>query len=50
MLARGLRGVLEALFPARCIGCTVRGTVLCLGCRGELPYLPAGVCARCAGA
>ncbi len=40
--------VAEALFPARCIGCQRRGTALCGGCRPELPYLPAGVCQRCA--
>ena len=40
--------VLEVLFPARCIGCQIRGTALCAGCRAELPYLPASVCRRCA--
>jgi competence protein ComFC len=38
----------EALFPAKCIGCQRRGTALCLACRAELPYLPAGLCRRCA--
>jgi ComF family protein len=48
VLARAVRLVSEALFPARCLGCGVRGTPLCGGCRAALPYLPAGVCARCA--
>jgi ComF family protein len=48
MLGDAWRVLLEGLFPARCIGCGVRGTALCAGCRAELPYLPAGVCPRCA--
>jgi len=50
MLADALRLVSEALFPARCVGCGVRGMALCGPCRQELPYLPEGVCSRCAGA
>jgi ComF family protein len=42
------RRVCEALFPARCLGCDRRGTTLCPECRAALPYLSAGVCARCA--
>jgi ComF family protein len=38
----------ETLFPAKCIGCQRRGVALCEPCRGDLPYLPKGVCARCA--
>ena len=38
----------EALFPSKCIGCQRRGTCLCAACREELPYLPSGVCRRCA--
>src|SRR5258708_26376043 len=38
----------EAVFPSKCIGCQRRGTPLCDGCTHELPYLPAGVCRRCA--
>jgi ComF family protein len=38
----------ELVFPARCIGCQRRGTALCPPCRLELPYLPRGVCVRCA--
>lgn len=45
-----MRLVAETLFPARCIGCGLRESALCTGCRAELPYLPRGVCARCAGA
>ncbi len=48
MLDRALRLIGEALFPARCIGCQRRGIALCAACRAELPYLPSGLCARCA--
>jgi ComF family protein len=48
MFSAAVRLVAEALFPARCIGCQRRGTALCTACRSELPYLPAGVCRRCA--
>jgi competence protein ComFC len=48
VLARGMALVSEALFPARCLGCGRRGVALCAACRAELPYLSAGVCARCA--
>lgn len=40
--------VAEAVFPPKCIGCQRRGTALCAGCKRELPYLPGGVCRRCA--
>jgi ComF family protein len=40
--------LLDAVFPARCIGCARRGTPLCIACKPELPYLPDGVCWRCA--
>jgi len=43
-----LARALDVLFPPTCIGCQRRGTPLCDTCRGELPYLPAGVCYRCA--
>lgn len=48
MLERALALVSESVFPARCIGCGTRGTALCRGCRQQLPYLPPGVCRRCA--
>ncbi|MBV9580957.1 MAG: ComF family protein [Chloroflexi bacterium] len=48
MLDAALRTIGEALFPARCIGCRRRGTPLCSACRAELPYLPRGLCPRCA--
>lgn len=48
MLAEAFRCLTEALFPARCIGCQRRGTALCAECRAELPYLPPGICQRCA--
>jgi ComF family protein len=48
MFDRALRLLAQTLFPARCIGCQRRGTPLCQSCRAELPYLPGGLCARCA--
>jgi ComF family protein len=48
MFEAALRALGEAMFPARCIGCQSRGTPLCEPCRAELPYLPRGLCARCA--
>jgi ComF family protein len=48
VLADALRLVAETVFPARCIGCSRRGVALCQACRVELPYLPKGLCARCA--
>ncbi len=52
MVATGSAGVLgtlwDTLFPARCLGCGRRGVALCPGCRAALPYLPAGICPRCA--
>jgi ComF family protein len=48
MFHRAVRRIGEALFPARCIGCQRRGTPLCPDCRTELPYLPNGLCSRCA--
>jgi ComF family protein len=48
VLDRALRLLGEALFPARCIGCRRRGTPLCTDCRVGLPYLPSGLCPRCA--
>lgn len=48
MLQRALRLAAEIVFPARCLGCGRRGVALCEACRAELPYLPAGLCRRCA--
>jgi ComF family protein len=48
MLEQAWQRLLETLFPARCLGCGLRGTSLCAECRADLPYLPEGVCGRCA--
>ncbi len=40
--------LLDLFFPPRCLGCERLGTALCEPCRRELPYLPAGLCLRCA--
>src|SRR5260370_19330025 len=40
--------VASAVFPSKCIGCQRRGTPLCGGCNQEWPYLPSGLCHRCA--
>jgi len=39
---------MEAIFPARCLGCQRRGVALCGHCRPHLPRLPQDVCSRCA--
>jgi len=36
------------LFPSRCLGCSRRDTLLCDQCRPAIPWLPPGVCPRCA--
>jgi competence protein ComFC len=38
----------ELLFPSTCIGCGLRGTLLCPPCERSLPVLPRGACPRCA--
>ena len=43
-----LSWLLDQVFPPRCIGCRRRGVVLCDACQVRLPYLPQGVCERCA--
>jgi ComF family protein len=48
MLEHAWRGLVSTLFPATCVGCGIRDTPLCAECRAELPYLPEGVCGRCA--
>jgi ComF family protein len=42
-----LQGLVELLFPARCVGCARHGAVLCAACRRGLSFLD-GVCQRCA--
>jgi competence protein ComFC len=49
MLRSLARAALDTLFPAACLGCGRRGTALCAECRRGLPYLPEGLCGRCAG-
>jgi competence protein ComFC len=49
VLTRALAFASETLFPARCVGCGLHGSGLCRACRAALPYLPSGVCYRCAG-
>jgi competence protein ComFC len=48
VLAHAARLLSDTFFPACCLGCRRRGVVLCPACRADLPYLSAGVCARCA--
>ena len=43
-----LEWLLELFFPPKCIVCDRRGLALCPRCRSRLPYLPPGVCGRCA--
>jgi len=45
----GLFGRLqELLFPTRCPGCGLRGSLLCAECAARVPWLGADVCPRCA--
>lgn len=43
--------VLDALrtlvFPQRCVGCGVRGSLLCAPCEARLPWLPDAICTGC---
>ena len=43
-----LEWLLDQVFPKKCIVCERRGTALCLICKPRLPYLPVGLCTRCA--
>ncbi len=44
----GLLGALRAvLLPQRCVGCTVRGALLCRACEEQIPWLPYGLCPSC---
>lgn len=42
-----LAALWEWLFPTRCLGCDLRGVLLCPDCQPALPWLPAAVCPRC---
>ena len=45
---RVLDALAELLFPTHCAGCELPGSVLCDGCRAELPRIdPAWECPRC---
>lgn len=51
MMARApstlLRTVREIVFPRRCVGCGVRGALLCPACEAGLPWLTEPICASC---
>jgi ComF family protein len=49
VLARALQLAADLMFPPKCIGCQRLGIRLCLACRADLPWMPDGVCQRCAG-
>jgi ComF family protein len=40
--------MLATLFPSRCLGCGLRGVVLCEGCTESVPWLGSEVCPICA--
>jgi predicted amidophosphoribosyltransferase len=41
-------GLWELLYPTRCAGCDLPGTLLCEACQAALPRIaPAGACPRC---
>ena len=43
-----MRELLDLVFPPRCAGCDLPGTLLCERCRSELPLIePAHACPRC---
>lgn len=46
--ARLLDTLFARLFPSRCIGCGLRGVVVCADCRSTIPWLPQAVCPLCA--
>jgi len=39
--------VLDLFFPPRCVGCGVRGSLLCSSCRLSLPCFYSPLCAKC---
>ncbi len=40
-------GVLDLLFPPRCVGCGSSGSFLCTPCLSVLPYLLSPLCTKC---
>ncbi len=46
-LQRLERGVLDLLFPRRCVGCRSLGTWLCLDCRQTIALIEPPFCPRC---
>jgi predicted amidophosphoribosyltransferase len=40
-------GVLDLLFPPRCVGCGNSGSFLCTPCLSALPYLLSPLCTKC---
>lgn len=47
-LVRKLKtGILDLLFPPRCVGCRQMGSYLCAGCRAEFELLEPPLCPRC---
>jgi ComF family protein len=48
MLDIAARGVLEAVWPTRCVGCERPGELLCAPCSAQLPFIePRWACPRC---
>lgn len=46
--ARAMFDALRGLvFPERCVGCGVRGSLLCAPCEARLPWLPDAICTGC---
>jgi len=43
-----LQGLLEAIYPTRCAGCDLPGSLLCLGCQTAIEVMmPPDTCCRC---
>lgn len=48
ILGRVASAFAETLWPTRCVGCELPGTLLCARCRAELPYIDArAACPAC---
>jgi len=47
-LVQGIkRGLLDLLFPPRCVGCREKGTLLCAKCRDEFELVEPPLCPHC---
>lgn len=40
-------GVIDLLFPPRCVGCGREGEYICISCFGSMPYVVPPLCPKC---